>query len=101
MDNQKSFREKKLIEILIVVIVIVFLVGSVIFAFVNKTPTPHIQHKVTSSVTQNVLNSLSTSSTTTTKVPQSVLNSMSASKNNTVTTIPQSVIDSLSASPKK
>ncbi len=101
MDNQKSFREKKLIEILIVIVVIVFLVGSIVFAFVNKTQTPNAQHKVNSSIPQSVLNSLSASTTTTTKIPQSVLNSLSALKDNIATTVPQSVLDSLSAHTKK
>ncbi len=101
MDDQKSFREKKLIEILIVIVVIVFLIGSVIFAFVKNAPTVPKHNSSTSSITQSVLNSLTAHATTTTNVAPSVLNSLSSPKNSTPTTVSKTIINSLTALPKK
>lgn len=100
MDNQKSFREKKLIEILIVTIIIVFLVGSIVFAFSKRTKAP-VQKHVTSSVPQSILDKLS-AATTTTKIPKDILDKLSAAaKNNASSTIPQSILNKLKAAANK
>ncbi len=77
MDNQKLFREKKFVEILIVVIVVIFLAGSIAYVFLGGARQP--AKKSAPSVSQSVLNSLTApASSTTIKVSQAVLDSLSA-----------------------